>query len=251
MRKTLATLLLLCVLTAATAHATTVVAFKHADRIILAADSLVSTNDPRLSQPREYNCKIRRSGHWFFMAAGQYQFDDHEPDTFDLVAAAIAGTSTLPEALEAIVSGPGRRWPTRFQRLLARHPTTRPMLHVAIAGVDRSGRLDMGVFLLNPKQLAPLVMNIEARVVPMPKPGFVVNYLATVVVDALSLRLLNRAPQPAWLARGDAAAARRLIQLQAADTPDTVGGPIDVLEITGDGRAAWIGRDAASHCSAL
>ena len=54
---------------------------------------------------------------------------------------------------------------------------------------------------------------------------------------------------PAWLERGDSAAARKLIDLQLAATPDTVAAPVDVLEVTAAG-ARWVGREHNSECAA-
>jgi hypothetical protein len=61
--------------------------------------------------------------------------------------------------------------------------------------------------------------------------------------------LLVKQPRPAWVERADAAAARRLIQMQIQRTPDMVKPPIDVLEITASG-ARWVDRSAMSTCTA-
>ncbi len=73
-----------------------------------------------------------------------------------------------------------------------------------------------------------------------------VSYAAS--VDGRAVTAMTASPRPAWLQRGDAAAARRLIRAQIAATPDLVHAPIDVLTITATG-AQWSSWDRLSACA--
>jgi hypothetical protein len=223
-------------------EATTIVALRQPTHIILAADSLVvSSDDPTFSSRA---CKLRRAGQWWFLVGGQMEFGDGEPDSFTLASRAVEHTTTMKDALDALVSQEGPHLQRRFAALAVRYPTAKPFLHVIIGGVEH-GRLMLGLFLVDLKQREPFELRVQRLATqPDDEPLY---YTGSVDWDALSTKLMKK-PRPAWLQRGDAAAARQLIHMQSVDTPTKVGPPIDVLEITTAG-ARWVLRDPESKCA--
>jgi hypothetical protein len=124
-----------------------------------------------------------------------------------------------------------------------------PALTVYIVGLERGvptlGRFGVDVVALRPFRLDAYVGVCPGRMCP---DGHLFDGVS--VAGEPALKLLRTTPRPPWLAVGDAAAARHLIELQADATPERVGRPIDVLELSRAG-VRWIKRDARSACAAI
>lgn len=238
----LATLLLILSATTA-ASATTIVVFRQPGHIILAADSIVVSPD---SPEQGKTCKVRRAGSFFYVLGGQIDFGDGGPDTFAIAERAIAPAATIQEALEALVSKEGPALHDRFKALVRRLPTAKFFLHVAIGGFEH-GRPMVGLFLLDLKEREPFALNVRKLATRLDDEPL--YYTASVDWDAHATRLM-KIPRPAWVQRGDAVAARRLIAEQIVATPTQVRAPIDVLNIRSAG-ARWVNRSPASACAPL
>lgn len=245
MRKALTvSLAMLVLLSDAVLEATTIVVFRQPDRIVFAADSMVRVTRREGEPTSSSACKIRRSGKFWFVLGGQIDFADNGPDSFSMIAQAIAPTLTVKDALEAIVGNGGlQRLEERFRALVGRVPQIVPMLAVAIGGLD-GDELKVGLVLVSQKSRDQFQLDAQWGIPNVER----LFFEASVVRDSLASRLIKSPPRLAWVERGDAAAARRIISLQIAATPTRVGTPIDVLELRPDGRALWVGRDKASAC---
>jgi hypothetical protein len=221
--------------------ATALVVFRQPGRIILAGDSVFTVADGTTYRA----CKVRRAGRWWFVVGG---FINHgrETDTYTLVSTAISGTDSVSAALTAI-GGLSR---TFYDGLKAAQSSPRsdlPMLEIIVGGNDH-GVLTVGAYNVELKRREPFELSATSGTCPGEwcADGRVF-FSASVDADKPAIRLMSMKPRPAWLQRGDAVAARRLIELQIAATPQSVGPPIDVLEITSSG-ARWVGRETASQC---
>lgn len=233
--------------------ATAVLAFRpDATRIILAADSALASTLPNGSvRLLGGECKIARAGQWWF-ASGAIESAKGLSVT-STVAQAVSQTASMLDALNAIQ----REYQSQMLPIILRldsyfeaeFAVDRPMIEVLIAGMD-GGELKLGFFGALLKSQHPRELVAGGLVCPgalCDSPGRVLHGAS---VGGVIPDLLVRQPRPAWLERGDAAAARRLIGLQIARTPHLVKGPIDVLELTTAG-ARWINRDARSACPAI
>lgn len=251
---------LVAVLPAAGA-ATGVVAMRTADgsRVVLGADSAMSiTSEPggRDVYGAYGRCKIRRAGAWWVLLAGfsgTRGLDDFEAPMLRAVTAA----RTLLEALQAVQKT--YRGPVRTQLLIPTSPYRTKLFEpgaavmaTIIAGVDQ-GVLSVGYYGL---QLAP---SSDFSLIDgwATCPGTLCDELgsapwiwgASVGGSLLSdPDGLSPEKRPAWLARADVHAARRLVVDQVTATPDKVKTPINVLELDASGQSVWVGHDPRSAC---
>lgn len=247
--------LLLVWFATATVKGTAVIAIRTPERIVLAADSAAgvypSADGERRSVPS--GCKIRRAGRWWLLAGG---FTGHpDRDARPALAQAIAAAETLPAALAALQAAWRRELLPDVQasQSLYRGRLYRdglPISQVIVAGIDR-GVLSVGLYgawlqRREPFEVADGTATCPGRLCD----DNAAPYLWGSSVDGPLVTLIGTpaSARPAWLQRADAAAARRLIELQIAATPDRVGAPIDVLEVDADGRATWVQHDRASSC---
>jgi hypothetical protein len=243
-------LLTAAVVVGITAHAaaTCIIVFRTPTRIVLAGDSRSVAGLGSASNA----CKIRRAGRWSFVLGGLQRVG--HLDLFAAVERAIATKPTTREALAALRPLSGRLREAlataRSNPLFGEFDPGDQLVNVLVAGIDH-GTPTVGYFNVTLTSKEPLKLNETALTCPGAACPDGRLFYGSAIVDEPAMRLLTTTPRPAWLELADAAAARRLIALQIAATPDTVGGPIDVLEIRADGHAAWTGRDRASVCAAL
>jgi hypothetical protein len=232
--------------------ATAIVAFRTPTRIVLASDSKSTVASDDAVRFPDGDCKIRRAGRWWLLAGG-YAAGEHLDVRATLVNA-VTPTTTLTDALAAVQTTYRHRV---RDGLLNAAPLVkrlwpeagRPALSVVVAGVD-AGVLSVGYFGVSIERHAPLELSEGWGLCPgrLCKTG--VLFFGSSVEDEPAVRLLKTTPRPAWLERADAAAARRVIELQIAATPQRVGRPVDVLEIT-NGDARWVNRERGSACEVL
>lgn len=248
--------LVACLASLAVLEATVTIAFRNEDSIVFAADSRVTwtrhleDRDEILSSTTSI-CKLRHSGRWWFMVSGHHSAGAEERDVFVLVAEAIASSKTLPDAMNAISENASAGiYDSLKSAFQARFERDLPMLLIAVGGLD-GRKLAVGVYEYTLKQRQPFSLSGRWAACPGDLcPDGRLSYIASISAEP-AFRLMQMRPRPPWLLRGDAMAARRLIELQAAATPKHVGPPIDVLQLGQDGRAQWIGRDKASLCQPL
>ncbi|MCX6543788.1 MAG: hypothetical protein NTV05_05170 [Acidobacteria bacterium] len=235
--------------------ATAIVVFRQPTHIILAGDSVLAGRDDGQTETRFLrSCKVRPAGKWWFVIGGfSRRVGTHAIDVYEVVEQAIAPTATMLDALEAIRRNAGPVYASLKASQSAKPAASGlPLLTIVIGGLDR-GVLTVGAFSFELQRADPF--EATATLGTCPGPGCdadgAVFYAASVGADMPAVKLMNQRPRPPWLQAGTAAAARRLILLQAAATPTRVGGPVDVLEIRADGGARWMWRDAASTCPAI
>jgi hypothetical protein len=123
-----------------------------------------------------------------------------------------------------------------------------PVLAIYVAGMSE-GVLTVGSFGADVEAISPLTLVTYGSTCPGPVCPDGRLFLGNSITSKPAIALL-RAPRPEWVERGDAATARRLIELQADATPQQVGRPVDALEITMGG-ARWVDRSPASTCAAV
>jgi hypothetical protein len=219
------------------------------ERIIIATDSLRQ----KLNGDRDHFlvCKIRQSGSWAISVIGVNSVSDNEPHDFIAeTAAAIEHASTLADAERAI------------------RDTVLPALKSAIAAhkddLIRAGyheRQSMTAFLIARWVDGAPVAGLYSLDLVDWAPSFAQAWFECpgerLCPDGLAihgfsvegpLMQLVKPPYEPWVEQRDAAAARRLIELQIDATPDDVRGPIDVLQIDVNG-ARWVDPDPASQCA--
>lgn len=252
----LLTLFVVSVVTTSAVQASAFVLFRLPDRIVIAADSLViPTSDKKgfYAPPRRV-CKIHRSGKWWFSiggSMGSYIVNGHairdEVNFNEMVATAIRPTPNIVEAVAAITAI-SPKINDNLKASYEHRPDAPVMLEILVAGIDRS-QPTVGICLVTLTRRKPFELTLATGVCPGSgcRSGRIYHG-ASALADGPLLTELRRSPRRAWLSRGDAAAARRLITLESKAAPNTVGTPIDVLELRPDGRALWVGRDKASAC---
>jgi hypothetical protein len=252
MTRSIAALALVLVCTGARLGATAIVVARSADgtRVILAADSASTTYAPDGSvRYRPGRCKIQPAGKWWIVnGALDITKGLDVPQTMRQAAAPAVTMAAALTALERAYHATIRPAVLRLDHYFTTgYQTDKPVITVLVAGED-GGQLKVGLFGAFLKQQQPRELVAGSLVCPgalCDEPGPFV-YGAS-LGDPIPRLILQR-PRPAWLERADAAAARRLIRLQIARTPDRVSAPIDVLEVTAV-RARWVDRDPRSACA--
>jgi hypothetical protein len=235
---------------------TAVVVFRpDGTRIILAGDSFASILDgtDTVVQVRRRDCKIHAAGPWWFLTAG-FNGDATLTDIGPGLARRLAPTTSMVDALQAVQAEYRTTIRPRLVDARATYAakftgTPLPVLNVLVAGLDR-GVLTVGYVGVNLVAIQPFELRATVATCPgaMCRDGRLLfgSSQGGPVID-----LIVQRPRPSWLEAGDAASARKLIEMQIVATPERVGAPLDVLEIRGDGRARWIDREASSACAPL
>jgi hypothetical protein len=245
-RRTVA-LALVLLLGAARLTATAVVVFRTDRGIILASDSRWTDAVPDGTFRFRHGCKILRSGRWW-MVNGGFARSDHV-DVSATVARAIAAATTMDAAMRAVQQVYRATMQPSILRApyYQQKPPGTPVVAIVVAGLDHGvlsvGRFGADVVRQQPFALEDYGATCPGRLCPDGRLLYGVSQQGPVV------DLLLKRPRPDWLERADAPAARRLIAMQIAATPERVGGPIDVLELTAAG-ARWAERDPQSACAA-
>lgn len=217
-----------------------VVVFRQPERIVLASDSLVTrglADSQQLETHVRADGKIRDAGPWKLVICG-FAAGPGVSDVAATVARAIESTTTMRDALAAVQRvfvrrlvpslSAARSYPS-FQTVF--EAVGGSVMALFVAGRDPDGTLTLGSFGadLNAGKFqmyggtCPGVMGSGTR-----------PFYHAVGQD-LAVSLTNTKARPDWLAQGDAEAARRLVEMQIAATPDRCAGPVHVVEINADG----------------
>lgn len=233
-------------------HATAVIAFRTAERVILAADSRLTglSVDGERSKPGA-TCKIVSSGgRWWVLSGGLMAAGGL--DIPALYARAVATSGTMREALAELARAYRARVHPAFASagpIVARNfDPGDTMIAVIVAGVERGTVPTVGYFSVTLKSQTPFAVDELSATCPgrlCPLNG---RFAWSASVDSTMTDLIRADPPPAWLQKADTAAAYRLIQRQIEKTPDTVSAPISILELTTAG-ARWV-TDPGSACAA-
>jgi hypothetical protein len=235
LRLALTTLLL--VLVAVPANATVIVAFKTPERVVLGSDS-------KLFEREQLACKIRQTGSWWTLTGGVMVTEHPRLDVQALTAVALETARTLDEAkaalteqvyvpLERVLTNPSAG--PAMRRLFAAGDS---IVSITVAGAD-ANLLRLGILTVLVETIAPVTLAAVWLACPgewCEPDGESVYYAAS--VEGPAVEGVRERPLAPWLKSGDAAAARRLIELQIAATPDRAAHPVDVLELTASG-ARW------------
>jgi hypothetical protein len=234
---------LLCWLTPAllwsqSAGGTAGVAIFTPDRAVLAVDSRVTLTDGRASRRGADECKIQSAGRFQLALAGLYDHAETKFDAWRLAEQAAAGAPSVAEAaarverglqpaLESAIGNMRAADPTAFSRQYAR-----AHLAFVIAGLDQ-GLPAMAARAFVPDREGNLRI---VRWNPPPGTTSLFAFGEHAAIDAYGpkealLRLVTDA--------GPAEAAQRLVQLEIAASPEIVGPPVAVLELSKIG-PRWI-----------
>jgi hypothetical protein len=219
-------------------QATTIVAFRSDERIILATDSAALGLDDRTFIAGTIDCKVQPSGQFWTLYGGFMASDGL--DLREVIGQRIANAKTMTEALNAIEEEYRKRLRALLaskSRLFEHRRPGEPVMVVIVAGQGT-----LGMFRVTVKQQEPFDV-VEASETHATGVYYNVASHPSPVIDQFL-----KSPLPSWFRRADATAARRFIEMQIRETPDKAKAPIDVLELTPDGRARWIDRDPSSAC---
>jgi len=212
---------------------TAIAIFLRPERIVFGSDSRVCSRDEDGGTWTGSAQKIRRAGRWNYLVGGYIAHPGATRDMFTIVDAAIRDATTIRAAMEAVYRDVSVMIVDAFAALHRRGQV--PMLQVFVGGVE-GGRLVVGHLEAKVTGHDPFRVSCGAGV---STEGYgdangEISFTATVADDGPALTLMQ-APRPAWVQRGDIEAARRLLALQCAATPDLVAAPIHILEITATG----------------
>lgn len=233
---------------AQTSGGTAAVAIWTPGEAVLATDSKVTLSDGGAAGPAEQTCKIRTSGRFFFAVAGLYSHAPTHFDAWSLAEGAMASATSVNEAasrverriqpkLDAAMMDIQRRDPQGY----ARHHG-RAWLAIWIAGTEHGSAAMAG------REFLP------GRTVAREFPGS--SGAAATGEIGISIFGERQAIDSAYgdvqaigrlvEAKGPAAAARALVELEIAGEPEKAGGPISMVRITSvratTGGAEWIDR---------
>ncbi len=205
------------------------VCFRRDDRLVLAADRLFQVSDGA-GRSTMQAAKVRLAGAWHYWALGYYIHPGAREHVYDRITRVIAPHVTIAGAMQALYDALGA---VLFDAFGALHRSGHvAMLDVIVGGLE-NGRVVAGQYEAFVKQADPFEVACRAAVAP----GDVMHAASLAAGPAIDL--MERRPRPAWLERGDAAAALRLIALQAAATPELVRG-CDVLQIDREDGARFV-----------
>jgi hypothetical protein len=208
-----------------------IIVFRHPYKIILATDSRSTSvgEGARALIPSTNGGKLGQYGPWTLALCG-FSRGPGVPDVRAALGRGLAGAATLDAAVrgvqgvfvsELLPALAQARHYRAFADLFAAVNGT--VLAVLIAGLE-DGRPVLGSFGAD---FDP--QSGQAKMYGGALPASVTHYA---IGQQLALDLTTTEPRPAWLERGDAAAARRLLEMQAAATPRYVAPPFHVKEIT-------------------
>lgn len=223
----------------ATVSATALVVFLTPDYIILAGDNRLRVDGVPATHS---HCKFARAGRWWLLTGGVNS-------VASLIADAVRPATTMADVQTAL----RREYPNietilrQAERHYHNHAVNTPLLTTYVIGASP---LEVGMFTVRVAQQRPFTLSGAVLACPGPLCDDDGRLLTGSSVTGPLVTLLATQPRPAWLDRADAAAARRLIELQIAATPEFVAPPIDVLEIRPTG-VRWIDRAPTSPCPAI
>jgi hypothetical protein len=222
-------------------------------RIVFGADEAMTAGDGTVTGG---SCKIRLVKRWAVMNAGLSRVG--ELNVLDAVTHAIERTTTMDAALRAIESTYRQRLEPALAGLagtpgfdLLFSTAGAPIVQLRVGGMDH-GVLTVGAFVVNLVSRRPFRTAMRRATCPgdvCDPDGRLIDSAAAAAEPVVALT--SRMPYPAWLDRADAAAALRLLRMQADATPARVRAPFDVLEIDRSGAARWVGWVLDSACAAV
>jgi len=234
---------------AGSCFATSVVAIRSPDSVVIAADSLTTIRHGAGKDTTGSECKIFRSGDIFFSFAGFYKDPDRGFDIVPIVSEALAESESFDESVDraatAAVSGMKdemrkirKETPSSYDKYFAAQ--TAPLLQILFATYE-DGVPKVTVYDI--KKTAGPYADIELSYDRKSCPG------DCNVKDAYAFFLTDMRPIEQYLKRGKLQSmppektARFLVDLVIkAHSPET-GPPVDVLRIDGNG-AAWVEHKA-------
>lgn len=226
--------------------ATGVVAFRTQEHIVLGADSAFSLFDTDGEfRGVQRGCKLHRAGDWHFVWGG------HVAGGTDTDLVVTFGRELASARSLSSVTGTVHRFMRRHILTLAWHrlPNVRELGKVVLwAGVGRvhAGVPELGIYRAFVSSLEPVRLQLQFVTCPGACADGNLSVGQSVDAGGPISRLLE-AP-PLWLAPLTGTAARRLLALQAAATPQFVAAPFDVIEISATG-TRWVDRDPKSSCA--
>lgn len=249
MRGRLGLVFLLCVGAAAVVQATAVVVFRTETRIVLAADSRMTTRDAHGKERMSTVCKVRPAGRWWTTLGG-YMGSSEATSVHPLVVRVLAKTRTMAEVEQALRTEvfPRMREDLRKASTGPAFDLFQPGLlsQIIVAGTNPNDpTLRAGLFWTTLVRRSPFELSTYWNECPSPRCGD--GNLFVGASNDGPVRTLIKRPRPAWVERADTDAARRLITMQIATPHSQAGPPIDIVEITSTG-ARWVQPDPASLC---
>ncbi len=240
--------LIACLFTGDPCPATTIVILYRPTSIVVAADTLGVLHGQIAGRQEFHHCKIKSSGSFFFTSTG---YNADEAVGFD---AAKTTTGILQSPLEAFsqkVDKISREIPAKllagiqFQRrsLSSEEYTqsiriTRDVLTIAVFGVEHQAtKMALIAFgEADDSKGNPIAVNPRITYCPgqaCGSGGFFLGY------NQAALRQTEDRAHPFWTGN-DAKDARRIVEIEIADVPTDVGGPVDVLLINAEGSHRWV-----------
>jgi hypothetical protein len=237
-------------LSTAPVFATGVLAFRTPHRVVLGADSLLTSFDGSgRVVSKSLGCKLHTSGDWIFTWGG-HESGGGASNLAATFARTIADADTLTALSSAVRSFIARHIVTLdWHALRAVYPEVGDVVFWAAAGRVHDGTAELGIYRAAIASYDPLALDVVAVTCPGDcSDGWLAAGHAAergpIAEDLAS------SPYPAWLARLDGAAAYRLLSAQADATPARIRRPFDVLEMTRGG-TRWIDRGTDSSCPAV
>lgn len=252
-------LLSLMVLSAmvAQASATTIIAIRTKDRILMAADSLAQ--DPARGDKRSDYCKIRQTPKGVFAASGLVFLDYNRYDADRVITRAISETRTLRAAvrraekdLEPFLTSSLRTLKAVKSPWVDVYLSQRiPMLSFIVCGFEKGVPvcIKREIFIQADEERWDLTFSGSECPGDCPADNdfMIISIGETDAIDKFLgqfryIEIDRNGPDriPVLL--------EQLVEMEIADKPKNVGPPVDIVEVTA-GRIRWIKRKGA--CTAL
>ena len=212
-----AALVAVVLLSTAVVQGTSLVVFRIPTHIILAADSSETVGLGR-RPAAERLCKIHRAGRWWTAQTGFHQFG--AVNYYDLIVKAVSTAATLDAAANAVATTVFPVFDATLGPSASHFGALEPINAVAIAGTNAGDPTPPRGLVGHPSAAAATFRVMGAW---NQCPGHLCDaggdelHFATGVEPALSLT--KQQPLLPWVARGDAAAARQLMQMRDRGPP--------------------------------
>lgn len=241
----------------AQASATTIVAIRTKDRIIMAADSLAQ--DPARGDKRSDYCKIRQTSKGIFAASGLTSLSWNNYDANSVIARAISQTPTLRAAvrrveddLQPFLTGSLRTLKAVKSPWVDVYLSQRaPMLSFIVCGFEKGVPVCIRreIFIQADEERWDLTFSGDEcpgncpadnnfMIISIGETGAIDKFLGQFRFIEIDHNGPDRIP----------VLLEQLVEMEIADKPKNVGPPVDIVEVTA-GRIRWIKRKDA--CTAL
>jgi hypothetical protein len=209
---------------------------------VIGADSLLGFSK---SQKTQLMCKIGQTNNIFWAASGIVHTSDQADVNFNVYRIAADAIKASPNFDGAVATFEARftvaavrdlRWKAQFdpsEFAYAKHF----FLQIVFAGLDNNKpRMAIRQFSVESNSSAKAVsvttMGVE-NTCPSPHCGAILS-MAMGTNDAMVADVTRNEPD-IWLSIGIVPAVKKLLTIQATATPDIVGGPLSVVQITSSG----------------